>query len=99
MYYISYNSDHKIRNFSGSNLQRPEKQTKKSSLKKFLVSYNIFAIYTAVKHREILCEKKKQQQEQQHLDITLWIIKYIFKRFITEKSARFFKYVKPEISK
>ena len=58
MYYISYISDHKIRNFSGSNLQRPEKQTKKSSLKKFLVSYNIFAIYTAVKHREIICEKK-----------------------------------------
>ena len=69
MYYISYISDHKIRNFSGSNLQRPEKQTKKSSLKKFLVSYNIFAIYTAVKHREILCEKKNNNSKNSNTEI------------------------------
>ena len=43
-------------NISGRNLQRPEKQTKKSALKKFLVSYDVFAIFTSVKHREISCE-------------------------------------------
>ena len=31
-------------------LEKSAKQTKKSPLKKFLVSYNVFAIFTAVKH-------------------------------------------------
>ena len=41
-------------------------------------------------------KKKQKQQEQQHRDITLWIIKYIFKRFITEKSARFLSMLNQE---
>ena len=48
----------------------PEKQTKKSALENFLVSYDIFAISTAVKHREIPCEA-----EIHHRDITIWIIR------------------------
>ena len=32
----------------------PGKQTKKSALKKFLVSCEIFVIFTAVKHKDIL---------------------------------------------
>ena len=34
----------------------PEKQTKKPVLKKFLVSYDVFAIFTSVEHMEIPCE-------------------------------------------
>ena len=34
-------------------LAKSEKQTKKSPLKKFLVSHDVFTIFTAVKHREI----------------------------------------------
>ena len=41
---------------SGGNLQRPKK---KSALKKF-VSYNVFAIFTSVKHIEIPCEAKNK---------------------------------------
>ena len=36
----------------------PKKQTKNSALKKFLVSYDVFAIFTSVKHKEIPCEVK-----------------------------------------
>ena len=43
-------------------LAKPEKQTKKSALKKFLISYDVFTIFTAVKHREIPCEVKMQHR-------------------------------------
>ena len=42
----------------GNYLQRPEKQTKKSALKKFLVSYDVFTIFKAVKPRKIPREAK-----------------------------------------
>ena len=45
-------------------MQRPEKQTKKSALKKFVV--NIFTMSTEVKHTEIPCKA-----EILHRDITL----------------------------
>ena len=51
-------------------LAKPEKQTKNSDLKKFLVPYNVFAIFTAVKHRKIPCEAKMQ-----HKDIILQMVK------------------------
>ena len=34
----------------------PENQTKKSTLKKVLASYDVFTIFKAVKDREIPCE-------------------------------------------
>ena len=37
---------------------KPEKQTKKAALKKFLVANDVFAIFTAIKHKEIPCEEK-----------------------------------------
>ena len=40
----------------------PKKQIKKSFLKKFLVSYNVFAIFTPVEYMEILCEAKNKAQ-------------------------------------
>ena len=39
-------------------LANPKKQTKQTALKKFLVSYDVFAIFTSVKHKEIPCEAK-----------------------------------------
>ena len=47
----------------GGNLQRLEKQTKMSALKKFFVSYDVFTIFTSIKHREIPCEAKMQHKE------------------------------------
>ena len=47
---------------SGGNLQNLKNKQKK---KKFLVTYDILAIFTVVKHREISCEAKMQ-----HRDIT-----------------------------
>ena len=47
-------------------LAKPEEQTKKSSLEKFFVSYDVFTTFIAVKHRKILCETKMQ-----HRDVTL----------------------------
>ena len=38
----------------------PEKQTKKSVLKTFLVSYDVFAIFTSVEHMEIPREVKNK---------------------------------------
>ena len=35
-------------------LAKSEKQTKISALKKFLVSHDVFTIFTAVKYREII---------------------------------------------
>ena len=43
-------------------LARLKKQTKKSSLKKFLICYNVFAIFTSVEHMEIPCETKNITQ-------------------------------------
>ena len=45
---------------------KPEKQTKKSALKKFLVANDVFTMLTAIKHKQIPCEAKIQ-----HRDITL----------------------------
>ena len=41
-----------------------EKPEKKSALKKCFVSYDVFAIFTAVKHSEILCEAKIQHRDR-----------------------------------
>ena len=41
-------------------LRKLENQTKKSALKTFLISYDVFTNFTAVKHREIPCEAKIQ---------------------------------------
>ena len=38
----------------------PEKQTKKSALKKFLISYDVFEIFTPVEHKKISCEAKNK---------------------------------------
>ena len=43
-------------------LERSKKQTKKSGLKKFLVSYDVFTIFTTAKHREISCEANIQHR-------------------------------------
>ena len=61
-------SSPKLKNFVyfRRELAKPELQTKKFALKKFLVSYDVSATFTPVKHREILCEAKIQ-----HRDITL----------------------------
>ena len=42
-------------------LVKSEKQTKKSALEKFLVSYDVFAMFTLVEHIEIPCEAKIKQ--------------------------------------
>ena len=55
----------KIRNFSGGSLQSLKNKQKNPALKKFFVSYDVFAIFTAVKHKEIPCETKIE-----HKDIT-----------------------------
>ena len=39
------------------------KKTKKSALKKFLVSYDVFAIFTSVKYKEIPCEARNGTQK------------------------------------
>ena len=44
-------------------LAKLEKRTKKSSLKKFFVSYDAFVIFTSVKHKEIFCEAKIQHRD------------------------------------
>ena len=38
----------------------PKKQTKKSAMKKFLVSYDVFAIFTSVEHMELSLEAKNK---------------------------------------
>ena len=43
-------------------LPKPKNQTKKSALKKFLVSYGVFTVFTSVKDREIPCEAKNTTQ-------------------------------------
>ena len=40
-----------------------KKKKKKSAMKKFLVSYDVFAIFTSVKHKEIPCEAKNKTQK------------------------------------
>ena len=51
---------------SGANLQSLKNKQSESALKTFLVSYDVSAVLTAVKYREILYEAKIQ-----HRDITL----------------------------
>ena len=58
-------SSHKIRNFfifREITCKVLKNKQKKSALKKVLVSYDVFAIFTAVKHRKILCKAKIQQR-------------------------------------
>ena len=38
----------------------PGKQTEKSSMKKFIVFYDAFAIFTLVEHMEIYCKAKNK---------------------------------------
>ena len=38
----------------------PEKQTKKSASKKFLISYDVFAIFTSLERIKISCEAKNK---------------------------------------
>ena len=55
----------------------PEKQPKKSALKKFLVSYYVFTIFTSVEHTEIPCERKKYNSYHVYI-INLLIIYVLF---------------------
>ena len=48
---------------SGRNLSDLKNKQKKSVLKKYLVSYDVFAIFTAVKHRKILSKTKTQHRD------------------------------------
>ena len=61
-------SSHKLKKLliSQEGTYKPEKQTKKSALKKFLIAYDVFIIFTAAKYREIPCEA-----EVQHRAVTL----------------------------
>ena len=43
-------------------LANAKKQTKKSALKKFLFSCNIFAMFTPVRHKEISCEAENETE-------------------------------------
>ena len=55
-------SSPKLKNFLRRERAKPKKQTKKSALTKFLVSCDVFTIFTAVKHKETPCEAKIQQR-------------------------------------
>ena len=59
--YISGNGNSKKASYTlGGNLQCPKNKQKKSAFKKFLVSYDGFAIFVSVEDMEISCEGKNE---------------------------------------